>query len=216
MSLAVLEAPKHHDHNDRWSRMPRNEIDLLRNEIDLLMKRAVFLDRDGVIIRTNVRDDRPYAITSIDDLEVLEGAEEAISRLRDAGFLVIVVSNQPDVATGKVERAVVEAINAKLMEDLAIDEIRVCYEVDGPDATCYKPRPGMILDAAGKHYIDLSRSYMIGDRWRDVGAGKAAGCVTIFIDCGYDEPSPENPDIVVDSLNEAADVILKPEGENGA
>ena len=118
--------------------------------------------------------------------------------------------------TGKIERTVVEAINMRLLSDLAIDEIRVCYEVDGPEATCYKPRPGMLLDAARKHDIDLALSYMVGNRWRDVGAGKAAGCVTIFIDCGYDEPSPENPDIVVSSLTEAADIILKPDVENGA
>lgn len=179
------------------------------------MKRAVFLDRDGVIIRTNVRDGKPFAITSLDEFKVLEGAEEALLKLRKAGFLNIVVSNQPDVVTGKTERAVVEAINSKLMEDLAIDEIRVCYEVDGPDATCYKPRPGMLLDAAKKHDIDLGRSYMVGDRWRDVGAGKAAGCHTVFIDCGYDEALPENPDDIVGSLAEAADLISLSLDENG-
>ncbi len=177
------------------------------------MNRAVFLDRDGVIIRTDVRRGKPYAITSFDGLEVLAGAGDAIQRLHDAGFTIIVVSNQPDVAAGKVTRDVVEAINAELMEKFAIDEIMVCYDSAAP---CYKPRPGMLLEAADKHDIDLSRSYMVGDRWRDVGAGNASGCMTIFIDRGYDEGLADTPDKTVGSLAEAAELILNPEMENGA
>ena len=169
------------------------------------MKRAVFLDRDGVIIHTDVREGKPYAISSLEALEVLAGAGDAIQRLRDAGFVIIVVSNQPDVAAGKVTRDVVEAVNAELLGKLAIDEIKVCYD---SAASCYKPRPGMLLEAAREHDITLDRSYMVGDRWRDIGAGKAAGCMTVFIDKGYSEQAPEDPDRVVQSLAEAADVIL--------
>ncbi len=169
------------------------------------MSRAVFLDRDGVIIHTDVREGKPYAITSLEALEVLAGAGDAIQRLRDAGFVIIVVSNQPDVAAGKVTRDVVEAVNAELLGKLAIDEIKVCYD---SAASCYKPRPGMLLEAAREHDITLDRSYMVGDRWRDIGAGKAAGCMTVFIDKGYSEQAPEDPDRVVQSLAEAADVIL--------
>jgi len=177
------------------------------------MKRAVFLDRDGVIIRTDVREGKPYAITTLGALDVLDGAADAIRRLHDTGFVIIVVSNQPDVAAGKVARDVVEAINAELMEKLAIDEIKVCYDSQTP---CYKPQPGMLLEAAKKHDIDLSNSYMVGDRWRDVGAGKAAGCITIFIDCGYAETLTVKPDKVSGSIGEAAALILKLEMENGA
>ncbi len=169
------------------------------------MSRAVFLDRDGVIIRTDVLDGKPYAITSLGALRVLDGAGDAIERLKAAGFKIIVVSNQPDVAAGKVTRDGVEAINAELMEKLAIDEIKTCYDSAAP---CYKPKPGMLLEAAVEHDITLHQSYMVGDRWRDIGAGKAAGCVTVFIDKGYSEQAPENPDKVVQSLAEAADLIL--------
>ncbi len=169
------------------------------------MSRAVFIDRDGVIIRTDVLDGKPYAITRYEDLDILDGAPHAIDRLKTAGFKIIVVSNQPDVATGKVTRDVVEAINAELMGKLAIDEIKVCYDSAAP---CYKPKPGMLLEAAGEHDINLDRSIMVGDRWRDIGAGKAAGCMTVFIDRGYSEQAPENPDHVVGSLPEAADLIL--------
>ncbi len=169
------------------------------------MKRAVFLDRDGVIIRTDVLDGKPYAITSLEALEVLAGAGDAIQRLRDAGFVIIVVSNQPDVAAGKVTRDVVEAVNAELLGKLAIDEIKVCYD---STASCYKPKPGMLLEAASAHDINLDRSYMVGDRWRDVGAGQAAGCVTVFIDCNYREQAPDNPDHIVRDIGEASDLIL--------
>ncbi len=169
------------------------------------MNRAVFIDRDGVIIRTDVRDGKPYAITHYEDLDILDGAVDAIDRLKAAGFVIIVVSNQPDVATGKVTREVVEAINAELMGKLAIDEIKVCYDSTAP---CYKPKPGMLLEAAGEHDINLDRSTMVGDRWRDIGAGKAAGCMTVFIDREYSEQAPKNPDNVVGDIGEAADLIL--------
>ncbi len=176
------------------------------------MSRAVFIDRDGVIIRTDVLDGKPYAITSLEALEILAGAGDAIQRLKAAGFQIIVVSNQPDVATGKVTRDMVEAINAELMGKLSIDEIKVCYDSGAP---CYKPEPGMLLEAAKDHNLDLAQSTMVGDRWRDIGAGRAAGCMTIFIDKGYSEQTPDNPDHVVQTLAEAADLILSLEDKGG-
>lgn len=172
------------------------------------MKRAVFLDRDGVIIRTDIRDGKPYAITSLEALDILEGVENAIQRFKEAGFMTIVVSNQPDVAAGKVSLEDVEAMNRMLMEKLAIDDIKVCYD---STASCYKPNPGMLVEAAKEHEISLEESYMIGDRWRDVGAGKAAGCYTVFIDCGYTEHLTDTPDAIVSSITEAADLILSRE-----
>ena len=151
------------------------------------MKRAVFLDRDGVIIRTDVREGKPYAITAYENLDILDGVADAIGRLKEAGYMMIVVSNQPDVAAGKVTRDVVEAINADLMEKLSLDEIKTCYDSTAP---CYKPKPGMLMEAAGDHDIDFGRSYLVGDRWRDIGAGKAVGCMTIFIDKRYSEQTP--------------------------
>jgi D-glycero-D-manno-heptose 1,7-bisphosphate phosphatase len=163
-----------------------------------------------VIIRTDLLDGKPYAITRYEDLDILDGAPHAIDRLKDAGFKIIVVSNQPDVARGTVTRDVVEAINAELMGKLSLDEIKVCYDSTAP---CYKPKPGMLLEAAGAHDINLDRSYMVGDRWRDIGAGKAAGCVTVFIDCEYREQAPENPDHIVGDIGEAAELILSLEGK---
>ena len=170
------------------------------------MQRAVFLDRDGVLNRAVVRDGQPYAPASLDELEILPDVPAALDALHGAGFLLIVATNQPDVASGVQRRDVVDAIHQRLREQLPLDDIKVCYERG--DA-CYKPAPGMLLDAARERDIDLGRSYMVGDRWRDVGAGKAAGCFTIFIDRGYRESLTATPDAVCAGLGEAAAIILR-------
>lgn len=166
---------------------------------------AVFLDRDGVLNRAVVRDGKPYPPADVASFEILPGVPEALAQLRAAGFLLIVVTNQPDVARGAQKRAVVEAMHERLRAALPLDDIKVCYD-EGSDA--YKPRPGMLLDAARDWGIDLARSCLIGDRWRDVDCGKAVGCFTIFIDHGYAEPLREAPDAVCNGLSAAAALIL--------
>lgn len=171
--------------------------------------RAVFLDRDGVIVRPEVRDNRPFAASRAEALELMPGAAEAVRRFRVAGFLTVVVTNQPDVARGTHQRTEIETMHAHLMEVLDLDDIRVCYHDDADDCPCRKPRPGMLTAAAEDLGISLTDSFMIGDRWRDVGAGRAAGCTTVFIDYRYDERRPESPDYTVASLDEAVTVILE-------
>jgi transaldolase len=171
--------------------------------------RAVFLDRDGVINRAVVRDGGPYPPSTVAELEVLPGVPDALARLRAAGFRLIVVTNQPDVARGVQARETVEAIHAELLaRGLPLDGFRVCYH-DGEDGCdCRKPKPGLLLAAAAEDGLDLSASFMVGDRWRDVEAGRRAGCTTVFIDYGYAEPEHGRPDVRVRSLVEAADWIL--------
>jgi D-glycero-D-manno-heptose 1,7-bisphosphate phosphatase len=178
---------------------------------DEVRPRAVFLDRDGVLNRASVRDNKPYPPSSVSNLEILPGVPEALSQLKAAGFLLIVVSNQPDVARGTLPRYAVEDINQALAAALPIDEFRTCYHDTSAGCNCRKPKPGMLLDAADKWSIDLSRSYMVGDRWRDTDAGQAAGCHTFFIDYGYDEKQPAQVDYRVASLREAARIILETE-----
>lgn len=172
------------------------------------MRRAVFLDRDGVINQAIVREGRPYPPQSVAEMEILEGVREALASLRGAGFLNIVVTNQPDIATGMQKTEVVEAMNQRLINELALDEIKVCRHSDADRCDCRKPKPGMLLQAAREFDIDLKRSFMIGDRWRDVAAGQAAGCATFFIDCGYRERRPKRPYVEVKSLAEAGSRIL--------
>lgn len=173
-----------------------------------MSKRAVFLDRDGVINRAIVRDGKPYPPDRVEVLEILPGVAESLARLKAAGFLLIVVSNQPDVARGKTPRSVVEDINACLGESLPIDQFRMCFHDNPENCQCRKPRPGLLLDAAREFDIDLANSVIVGDRWKDIEAGIHAGCKTFFIDYGYNEKKPECFDFKVTDLIEASEIIL--------
>lgn len=171
--------------------------------------RAVFLDRDGVLNRAVVWKGKPYPPASVAEVEILPGVAEALEKLKHAGFTLIVVSNQPDVARGTATRESVEAINASLAATLPVDRFIMCYHDSGEGCACRKPRPGMLLDGAREFGVDLSASYMVGDRWRDVEAGLAAGCKTVFLDYGYAERQPETVDYRVRSMTDAARVILE-------
>ncbi len=170
--------------------------------------RAVFLDRDGVINRAIVRNGRPHPPAGLDQLEILPRVPEALAELRGAGFRLIVVTNQPDVARGAITMEDVDALHAELQSRLPLDEFRVCCHDDTDKCSCRKPAPGMLLAAAREHGMDLSACFMVGDRWRDVEAGRRAGCQTVFIDQGYSEDLRALPDARVTSLAEAARWIL--------
>lgn len=173
------------------------------------MRRAVFLDRDGVINCAIVRDGKPYPPASLAALKILPGVADAMQFLHEAGWLLIVVTNQPDVARGITTYSEVEAINRYLQQSLPIDEFRTCYHQDSDGCSCRKPLPGALLDAASVHGINLSLSYMVGDRWRDIDAGNLAGCKTIFIDYGYTERRPKVYNHIVQNMYEAAQIILE-------
>lgn len=174
------------------------------------MNLAVFLDRDGVINKAILQNGKPYPPARVEDIVFPSGTYEAIDSIRSSGYLVIVVTNQPDVAKGLQSKETVEAIHGIIRQQLQVDDIRVCYHVDEDNCCCRKPKPGMILDAAKEYTIDLTRSYMIGDRWRDIEAGKAAGCKTILIqpEVAYSETRPQGMDATFNSLYEAATFIL--------
>jgi D-glycero-D-manno-heptose 1,7-bisphosphate phosphatase len=170
---------------------------------------AVFLDRDGVLIRARVVEGTPRPPAGADQLELLPGAADACRRLHEAGLLLIVVTNQPDVARGTQTLEGVEALNRELSARLPLDEIRVCPHDDADRCHCRKPAPGLLLDASRDWGIELSRSVMVGDRWRDIEAGRRAGCKTVFIDWGYSERAPEGQDLNVRKLEEAVPWILE-------
>lgn len=173
-----------------------------------MTRRAIFLDRDGVINRAKVLKGKPYPPASVSELEILPGVSEALCRLHGAGYILIVVTNQPDVARGKQTRETVEAIHQYLQTQLPLDKIFVCFHDDIDQCACRKPAPGMLIDAVVEFDLEIDSCFMIGDRWRDVEAGAQAGCKTIFIDYGYDEAQPEKVHAKVNSLAEASEWIL--------
>jgi len=177
--------------------------------------RAVFLDRDGVLVIPHFRDGRSFAPTKLEEFAIYPEAPECVARLKRAGFIIVVVTNQPDVGMGRVKREIVEEMNARLGRLVPVDAIKVCYHSDNDGCACRKPLPGMLLEAASEMDIDLSSSIMVGDRASDIEAGARAGCWTAFINLNYAaESQPVRPDKVVESLGEATDWILslKPRG----
>jgi D-glycero-D-manno-heptose 1,7-bisphosphate phosphatase len=170
---------------------------------------AVFFDRDGVLNQAIVRRGTPHPPAHASELKVEDGVAQALQRLSGHIPLIFVVTNQPDVTRGTQTRAEVERMNAALERRMPIVATYVCYHDDADACTCRKPLPGLLLKAAAEHGIDLQRSYMVGDRWRDVEAGTAAGCTTILVQHGYDERAPQTPPTVsVKTVAEAVEAII--------
>jgi len=170
--------------------------------------RAVFLDRDGVVNRAIVRRGRPYAPQRLEDLEILPGVHDSIAALKQRGYLIFIVTNQPEVSRGSIPRHTVEDMHGQLQRELPVDGILACFHDDDDDCDCRKPRAGLLLQAARDFSLDLSCSFMVGDRWRDIEAGKRAGCATLFVDHAYAEEPPAGYDHRVGSLAEACALIL--------
>lgn len=171
--------------------------------------RAAFIDRDGVINDTRLVDGVPRPPDRLEDLVILPGVKEALELLAARGLRRIVVTNQPDVARGTLTRESVEEVNAGLMDRLPLDAIMTCYHDDADGCACRKPRPGLLVEGAKAQGVDLSRSFLVGDRWRDIEAGHAAGCLTLLVDAPYNRGRTGNPHHVVADLLDAARVITR-------
>ena len=171
-----------------------------------MLKKAVFLDRDGVLNRPNIIDGKPYAPKKVKDFIIYSEVYEVLNNLKNNLYKLIVVTNQKDVGRGITSMKVLNTMHNKLKSFLPIDDIKVCICIDECD--CYKPNPGMILEAQKEWNIDIEKSYIIGDSWRDIGAGINAGCKTILIDRKYNMPMLYKPDYIVNSLKEAESKIL--------
>jgi D-glycero-D-manno-heptose 1,7-bisphosphate phosphatase len=168
---------------------------------------AVFLDRDGVINRAAVRGGVTHPPGGLAEFEFLPGVAQACDQLVRAGFVLVVVTNQPDVARGTQTREAVKAMNDLVRSTLPVLGVLTCYHDAADDCPCRKPRPGMLLEAAGRWDLDLSRSHMVGDRWSDVVAGQAAGCLSTLILTPHSGPERCRPDHVAGDLPEAANWI---------
>jgi D-glycero-D-manno-heptose 1,7-bisphosphate phosphatase len=167
---------------------------------------AVFLDRDGVLVEAIVRDGRPYAPTSLDAFHLVPDAGTEVARLRDAGLRCLLFTNQPEVARGLLPADVLAEMHARLRAQVPLDAIYVCPHDPTDGCACYKPRPGMLHEAASEWSLDLTRSFVIGDRWRDIEAGHAVGCYTILLARPYSACSTAHAE--VESLAAAVDLVL--------
>ena len=173
------------------------------------MKKAVFLDRDGVINKAFISNGLPTSPNSLNELEILPGVKESILRLKKLNYICLLVTNQPDVSRGKIEKKTVIEMNSFLKKEIELDDIFVCYHDDKDNCKCRKPKPGMIIQASKKWDIDVRKSFMIGDRWRDIQAGISAGCKTIFIENNYNEDKRVKASYTSANLVDAVFIIEK-------
>jgi D-glycero-D-manno-heptose 1,7-bisphosphate phosphatase len=180
----------------------------MREETDDRFGRAVFLDRDGVLNRTIVRSGKRTSPRTLAEVEMMVGAERGCSTLRAAGYVLVMVTNQPEIARGLQKAESLDEINRWLSERLRIQSVKVCPHDDQDGCDCRKPKPGMILEAAKELGINLRRSYLVGDRWRDIEAGRRAGCRTVLIAGDGEESAGTVPDFRATSLAEASEWIL--------
>jgi D-glycero-D-manno-heptose 1,7-bisphosphate phosphatase len=169
---------------------------------------AVFLDRDGVLNRAFARDGVPTPPRTADEFELLPGVVEACTAFADAGLALVVVTNQPDLTRGTLDPELLEGFHALLRDRLPLDDIVVCPHSGHEGCWCRKPRPGMILDAARRHELDLDRSVGVGDRWRDIESARRAGVVAVHVDGGHGEPLRDSPDASFGSLRAASEYVL--------
>jgi D-glycero-D-manno-heptose 1,7-bisphosphate phosphatase len=168
--------------------------------------KAVFLDRDGVINKPIIINGKPYPPKNFKEFAIFPRVNKALTLLKEAGYLLIIVTNQPDVGDKKQKKEIVEELHNFILKKLPIDHIETCFD---RNSDCYKPKAGMFYNTAVKYNIDCQNSFMVGDRWVDIEAGRSAGCRTLFIDHGYSEALRSQPDIIVSSLYNASQEILK-------
>lgn len=171
-------------------------------------KRSVFLDRDGVLIESKIENGKPIAISHHRDVKLLDGVREAIALLMEADYELVVVTNQPDISRGSLSWTELEEIHTEISKSTKLNSFYVCPHTDSDSCMCRKPMPGLLLRAAKDLDLDLGKSYLVGDRWRDIEAGQAVGCNCFFIDYNYAEREPTRPFRQVESLLHAAKMIL--------
>ena len=148
------------------------------------LNRAVFLDRDGVINQAQVRGGRPYSPMNMTEFFWVEPITDVTRELKNLGYLLFCVTNQPDVRRGLQRREVVESFHTAILTELPIEKIYTCYHDDSDNWSCRKPRPGLIVEAQREYGLNLTESWLIGDRWKDIDAGDKAECNSVFLEYG--------------------------------
>lgn len=174
----------------------------------LKKNKAIFLDRDGIINKVIIRNGKPSSPRRFEEFRFLPNVKKNLKIFKKMGFLNIIFTNQPDVSRGFLEIEELEKMHKLIAEKLPVDDIKFCPHDDSDNCPCRKPKPGLILQAVKKWSIDLKKSYVIGDSWKDMGAGRAASCQTIMIKRKYNKDLKDY-NFKVNSLKEAIEIIKK-------
>ena len=168
---------------------------------------ALFCDRDGVLIEAVTIDGKPKAIETLSEIRYCFGVEAAIKRIKRE-MPVFMITNQPEISRGSISKQSVDSINNKILHDLSLTAIFMCPHDDKDECGCRKPKIGLLEMAAQEFQIDLSRSFMIGDRWRDIACAHAGGLKAFFIDRNYDEQHPDPPFFSINHMAELPNLLL--------
>jgi D-glycero-D-manno-heptose 1,7-bisphosphate phosphatase len=177
--------------------------------INFRNRMAVFLDRDGTLNKAYIEDGLPISPSSLNKFKIIKGVKKSINRLKKLNFLCILITNQPDVFRGKIAKKTVVKMNSYIKKKIKLDDIFVCYHDNEHNCSCRKPKPGLLFKASKKWKIDLNKSFMIGDRWKDILAGKKVGCKTIFINNNYKNDKKVKADFTFKSLLKAVNKVEK-------
>jgi D-glycero-D-manno-heptose 1,7-bisphosphate phosphatase len=172
------------------------------------MNKAIFFDRDGVLIEAPTRNGKPKSIENISDIKFIADVE-LILKLKQLGYYLIVVTNQPDISRKLISHTFVESVNSQIKKKYSLNRFYVCPHSDSDDCLCRKPKNGLILEAKKDYNLDLNKCFMIGDRWKDIIAAEISGCKSIFIDYNYNEKKPSNAGSTVKSIKSALKMILE-------
>ena len=175
----------------------------------MVKNKAVFLDRDGIIVIPEFRNGRSYAPRTLKNFKFYKSLNVYLKRLKKLNFINIVVTNQPDVQNGVISHQMLKKMNDIILDKFFIDDIEYCIHNSGSNCRRRKPNAGMLEDAAQKWNIDFSKSFIIGDRKSDIDAGKKIGVKTIFIDHDYKERKPTNVDFISESPIAGLKYIIK-------
>ena len=177
--------------------------------INFRNRKAIFLDRDGTLNKVYIENGLPISPSSLNKFKIIKGVKKSINRLKKLNFLCILITNQPDVFRGKISKKTVVKMNSYIKKKIKLDDMFVCYHDNEHNCSCRKPKPGLLLKASKKWKIDLKKSFMIGDRWKDILAGKKVGCKTIFINNNYKNDKKVKADFTFKSLLNAVNKIEK-------
>lgn len=171
------------------------------------MRKSIFLDRDGVLVGIKRVKNKPYSVDSLNKISIKKNAQKVLKKLKH-NFLLIMVTNQPNVSRGLVSKSEVNKINNYIKKTFNLDDVFCCFHDDIDKCNCRKPKAGMFFKAKKKWNIDLKKSIMIGDRKKDIDAGKKAGCKNFFIDYNYNESKPSKKNCTyIKSFNEITGYI---------
>jgi D-glycero-D-manno-heptose 1,7-bisphosphate phosphatase len=171
-------------------------------------KKAIFLDRDGILNESIVVNGKPLSPRKISEVLIPNGIDKKLLEFKKKDYLLVCVTNQPDVARGTIDMNDVDKLNNFLKIRLSIDYFYVCPHDDNDYCGCRKPKSGNLIQAAKDHNIDLTKSFIVGDRWKDIAAGKAVNCKTAFVDYNYNEKKPYKYDFYALTPSHVMEKIL--------